>query len=32
MEIPPRHVIRFKPGREMKERVAALPLDLKTKE
>jgi nucleoid DNA-binding protein len=32
MEIPPRHVIRFKPGREMKERVATLPLDLKTKE
>jgi nucleoid DNA-binding protein len=28
MKIPPRHVIRFKPGRELKERVAALPMDL----
>lgn len=32
MVIPPRHVIRFKPGREMKERVAALPVNLKDKE
>lgn len=32
VEIPPRHVIRFKPGREMKQRVAALPLTLKENE
>lgn len=28
MVIPPRHVVRFKPGREIKESVAALPVNL----
>lgn len=26
MMIPPRHVVRFKPGRELKEKVASLPV------
>lgn len=27
MTIPPRHVVKFRPGRELKERIAELPTD-----